>query len=90
MRDQRAGDASPEQVLPLIERVRPEHGKHEILDERLAQIIDEDFSLMPSICAFLRAGSILALAQIGGEGDHLAAIRGLQPSEDHEVSSPPE
>jgi hypothetical protein len=38
---------------------------------------------MPSISAFLRAGSSsLALAEIGSEGDDLGAELGLQPLED--------
>jgi hypothetical protein len=39
--------------------------------------------LTPNCSAFLRAGSsFLALADVGGEGDHLALIGVLQPFED--------
>ncbi len=41
-------------------------------------------SLTPASRALARAGSqFLALAEIGGEGDDLAAIVGLQPFQDH-------
>ena len=39
--------------------------------------------LMPARSAFSRAGpEFFALAEIGGEGDDLAAVSGLQPLED--------
>jgi hypothetical protein len=41
----------------LIERVGAEHREDEIAHEFLAHVLDEDVLLMPSISAFLRAGS---------------------------------
>ena len=81
LRDQRAGDARPKQVLPLIEGVRPEHGKHEILDERLSEVVDEDLLHAEHLGLFAGWLQFLSLTEISREGDHLASISGLQPTE---------
>ena len=42
------------------------------------------FFLIPSCSALARAGlDLLALADVGGEGDDFAAVGVLQPLEDH-------
>jgi hypothetical protein len=55
--DQRPRDRGAEQIEALIERVGAEHREDEVAHEFLAQVVDEDVLLMPSISAFLRAGS---------------------------------
>ncbi len=50
--DQRPRDRGAEQVLALIKRVGAEHREDEVAHELLAQVVDEDFSLTPSISAF--------------------------------------
>ena len=80
--DQRPGDRGAQQIDAFIERVGAEHREDEVADEFLAQIVDEDFCLMPIISAFCaRRLQLLALAEVGGEGHHLAADSFLQPAE---------
>src|SRR5690606_29220442 len=57
-------------------------------DELLAQILDED--LLDAEHLGLLAGGLqlLALAEIGGEGHHLAAVGLLQPLQDHRGVEP--
>ena len=82
--DQRPRDRGAEQILALIDRVGAEHRKHVVADEFLAQILDEDVLRLDAEHQRLgpRRLELLALAEIGGEGDDLAAIGRLQPFED--------
>ena len=82
--DQRARDRGAEQILPLIDRVGAKHREHVIAHEFLAQILDEDVLRLDAEQHRLlaRGLELLALAEIGGEGHHLAAIGGLQPFQD--------
>src|SRR5262249_47772313 len=84
LRDQRARYRRAEQILPLVNRIRPEHWKHIIADELFAQILDEDvFRLDAEQQRLLpRRLEFLALTEIGGEGDDLATVSGLQPFQD--------
>ena len=82
--DQRPGDRGAEQILALVDRVRPEHREDVVADELLAQILDEDV-LRPDaeqLRLAPRRLDLLALAEVGGEGDDLGAIFGLKPFED--------
>ena len=83
LRDQGAGDAGAQQVLAFVQRVGAEHRKHEVADERLAQVVHEDF--LDAEHLRLPAGrfQLLALAQVGGEGHDLAPVVCLQPAQDH-------
>ena len=83
LRDQRAGDRGAEQILALVQRVGAEHREDEVAHEGLAQIVDEDFLHAEHLGLLPRRAEFLALAEIGGEGDHLAAIGHLQPAQDH-------
>src|SRR3546814_20942836 len=73
-----------EQVQSLIKRIGPHHREHIIADEFFAQVINEDmlgldahqFSLLASWFQFL------ALPQIGGTGQHFAALFLLSPLQD--------
>ena len=80
--DQRPGDRGAEQIDAFIERVRPEHGEDEIAHELLAQILDEDLLDAEHLGLLARRLQLLALAEIGGEGDDLAPIGLLQPFQD--------
>ena len=80
--DQGTGDGGAEQVLALVNRVGAEHRKHEIAHELLAQILDVDVSYAHHLGLATSRLQFLALPQIGGEGDHLAAVGALEPFED--------
>ena len=80
--DERPRDRGAEQVHPLVERVGPEHGKHVVGHEGLPQILDEDLRDPHRLGLLPRRRDLLALAEIGGERHHLAAIGFLQPAQD--------
>ena len=82
--DQRPRDRGAEQILPLVQRVGAEHREHVVAHEFLAQVLDEDVLRLDAEQQRLLARrlELLALAEIGGEGDDLAAIGGLQPFQD--------
>ena len=80
--DQRAGDRGAEEILALVQRVRSEHRKDEVLDKGFAEIVDEDFLHAQHLGLGARGFELLALAEVGGEGHHLAAVVFLQPAQD--------
>ena len=82
--DQRAGDGSAQQIHAFIQRIGAEHWEDEIADEFFAQIIHEDIFWLDAEQQSLvaRRSKLLTLAEIGGEGDNLAFIGGLQPFQD--------
>jgi hypothetical protein len=80
--DQRAGDGGAEQILALINRIGAEHREDEIAHEFLAQILDIDVLDAEHLGLFARRFQLFALAQIGGEGHHLAIIGFPEPFED--------
>ncbi len=82
--DERAGNRGAEQVFAFIDGVAAEHRKDEIAHELLAQIVDEDVLLLDAELQRLGACRLefLALAEIGGEGHHFAAVGILQPLQD--------
>ena len=80
--DERPGDRGAEQVDALVERIRAEHREDEIAHELLAHILDVDFLDAELLGLAARRLQLLALAEIGGEGDDLAAIGRLQPFQD--------
>ncbi len=86
--DERARDRGAEQVLALIERVGAEHREDEVAHELLAQILDEDLLDPHELRLLARRLELLALADIGGEGHHLALIGLLQPAQDHRGVEP--
>ena len=77
--DHRAGDRGAEQVLALIERVGAEHREHEVAHELLAHIDDADVLDAEHLGLLARRLELLALAEVGGEGDDLGLIVLLQP-----------
>src|SRR5258706_159439 len=79
--DQRPRNRGAEQVFAFVHRVGAEHRKHEVAHEFLAQVLDEDL-LHAGHLRFLPCGfELLALAHVGGEGHHLAAVLVLEPLE---------
>jgi hypothetical protein len=80
--DQRPGDRGAEQIDALIDRIGAEHGKDEIADELLAQVLDIDLLDAQHLGLLACRLQLAALAEIGGEGHDLGAIFGLQPLQD--------
>ena len=82
--DERPRDRRPQEIRALVERVRAEHREDVVAHELFAQILDEDVLRLDAEKQRLlaRGFDLLALTEIGGEGDHLATIRGLQPLQD--------
>ncbi len=83
--DQRTGDRRAEEVLALVDGVGPEHREHEVADELLANVVDEDGLLGDPHLECLLASRLefFALAEVGGVGDDLAAVGVLEPLQDH-------
>ncbi len=82
--DQRPRDRGAEQIKPFVLRIGAEHREDIVADEFLAQILDENMLGLDTEQQRLlpRGLKLFALAEIGGEGDDLAAIGRLQPFED--------
>ena len=82
--DQRPRDRRPEQILALVERICAEHRKDVVAHEFFAQILDKDVLRLDAEKQrlFARGRELFALAKVGGEGDDLAAVGGLQPLQD--------
>ena len=79
--DEGPGDGSAEQILALVDRVGPEHGKHEVAGELLPQILDVDRGGPERLRLGASGLELLALSEVCGERDDLAAIVVLQPLE---------
>mmetsp|Transcript_21646 Transcript_21646/g.36169 ORF Transcript_21646/g.36169 Transcript_21646/m.36169 type:complete len:344 (-) Transcript_21646:133-1164(-) len=81
--DQGACDGCAEEVRALVQRVHPEHRENVVAHELLTQVVD--VNLLDAELLSLEAGRLqfLSLAEIGGEGDDLAAVGVLQPSQNH-------
>ena len=80
--DQRPGDRCTEQVSAFVERVGAKHRKDEVADEFFAQIVDKDLRGAKQLGLPPCRLQFLALTEIGGEGDDLAAVGFLQPTQD--------
>ena len=79
--DHRAGDRGAEQILALIERVGAEHREDEIAHEFLAHVDDADVLDAEHLGLLAGRLELLALAEVGREGDDLALVVLLQPFE---------
>ena len=88
--DQRPRNGGAEQVEPFVESICPEHGKHVIAHEILAQILDIDLPDAKQFRLLTRRLKLLALAEIGGKGHHLATVGHLQPFQNDRGVEPPE
>ncbi len=80
--DQRPRNRRAQQVFAFIDGVGPEHRKHEVAHELLAQRLDIDLLDAHGLGLGARRFDLLALPDIGGERDHLATVGFLQPLED--------
>ena len=80
--DQGAGDGGPQQVLAFVEGVGAEHREHEIPGELLAHVLDEDLLHPQRLGLAPGRLQLLALPEVGGEGDDLASVPLLQPLQD--------
>ena len=79
--DQRARNAGAEQIIAFVAGIGAHHREDVIAHEFLAQVLDEDVLVgnahRPGL--FARGFDLLALAEIGGEGDHLQPALHLEP-----------
>jgi hypothetical protein len=73
--DQRPRDRGAKQVFALVHGVAAEHREDEVAHEFFAQVVDEDVLRLDAHLQRLGARRLefLALAEVGGEGHHLAA-----------------
>src|SRR6516164_3521091 len=72
--DQRPRDRGTEQVGAFIERVGAKHRENKVAHKLLAQILDKDLAGAEQLGLATCRLELLALAEIGGECDDLAAI----------------
>ena len=72
--DQRPGDRSAEQIGAFVDRIGAQHRENIVLDEFFAQVADNDFARAGLERFLFNRLKILALAEVGAEGDHLAAV----------------
>ena len=77
--NQRAGNGGTQQVLALVDGIGAEHREHIIAHKLFAQVLDVDFLNAQRFRLGTRRLNFLALADVGGEGHHLAAVGVLQP-----------
>ena len=80
-RDERTRDGCPQQVAALVDGVGPQHGKDEVADEFLAQIDDVDPDRARPERLLADRQQLLALTEVGTEGDHLAAVALDEPAQ---------
>jgi hypothetical protein len=81
--DERPGDAGAQQVVLLVDRVRPQHREAIFLGELLAQVHDDHFIRAAFVCLLLDPLELISLPQLSGERDQLhARVTLLQPGED--------
>ena len=80
--DQGPGDGRAQEVGALVERVGPEHGEDVVTHEHVLKVLDENLLDAQGLGGAPRRPQFLALADVGGECDHLAAIGVLKPAQD--------
>ena len=86
--DQRPRDRGAEEVGALVDRVRAQHREDEVPHELLAQVQDVDGRGAGAERLLADRQELLALAEVGAEGDHRAAVVLDQPPEDHRGVEP--
>ena len=80
LRDERPGDAGAQQVILLVNRMRPQHGEAELLGEFLAEVFDDDLIRAGFVGLIFDALELIALAQLGRESNEFhAGIAVLKP-----------
>ena len=80
--DQGAGQGSGERIAALVERIGPDGGEGELTDERIDQIVHQGAAGAGGEGLEADGLELVALAEIGGEGDHL-----LHPPFPHQVGN---
>ena len=89
LRDEGPGDGGPEEVRPLVHRVRHERGEDEIPDEFVLDVFHVHFRCTGLLRLGADGRELLPLAEIRHVGDHLAVVRLDQPPEDDRRVEPP-
>jgi hypothetical protein len=82
LRDDRPRDGGAEHVQPLVERVRAEHREQEVPHELLAQVALHVLRGAGLLRLLVEAAHLLALAEVGAEGDDLRLVVLDEPPED--------
>ena len=80
--DQGPGHGGAEEVAAFIKRAGTQHGEDEVLGELFAQVFHIGFGCARLEGLFVHAVQVVFLPDVGGHGDHLAAVIDLQPLED--------
>ena len=80
--DQRPRDRGAQEIDALVERVGAEHREDVVADEVLAQVFDEDLGRAQLLGLGAGRLDLLALADVGGEGDDGAAVGLGEPRQD--------
>ena len=82
--DQGAGNRGAQEVFAFVQCIGAEHGEHKVTHKLFAQVFNEDVAgLDAHLDGFGTCWLyFLALANVGGEGDHLAVVLVLQPFQD--------
>ncbi len=82
--NQRAGNRCPQQIFMLIHRTRFEHREQVLSSELLAHIVHDELAGAAVERFLLQFAHIfIALADVGAEANHFAAVVFLQPGDDH-------
>ncbi len=81
--NERPRDRRAEEIDAFIERIGAKHREDEVAHEFLAQILDEDILRLDAVRGGFAAGrlKLLALPQIGREGNDFSPISLLKPFE---------
>ena len=79
-----ASNGGAQQVFAFVQRIGAEHGEDKVTHKLFAQVFDEDVAGLYAHLDGFGTGrfNFLALADVSGEGDHLAVVFVLQPFED--------
>src|SRR3974390_1352775 len=82
--DQRPRDGGAGKINAFVQRVGAKHRENVVANEFLAQVLDKDILGLDAkkLGLFASRRQLLALPQIGGEGDDFRPVGGLQPFED--------
>ena len=81
--DEGPADRGAHEVLALVERVGAVHRERIVTSELLTQVEHADVDCAETLGLELRGLELLTLSEIGDEGRHRAAVRALEPDEDH-------
>ena len=80
--NQRTGDGGAQQIFALVDRVGAEHREDKIACEFFRQVVDIDFLDAHRLRLGPGGLDLLALPDIGGEGDDFAIVGFAEPLQD--------